>query len=193
MIWAAALGALVACSGGNKTAATAPISRVETVAVTQQGQEKDLDAFCEVRKDAATAPAFSLPTLDSPEPPRAQGWTWYSLWATWCVPCVAEMGLLKTWDAKLKAEGANASVRLVSVDAAVADVQRFQAAHADMMPTLRVAKQESVAGWLASMGLDAAASIPIHVFVDPQGKTRCVRVGAISEADYPTIKYLVTR
>jgi len=187
------LASILACGGGGSSTQPLTKSRVDAVAVTPQGQEKDLDAFCEVRKDAATAPTFSLPPLESAEPPRENAWTWYSLWATWCVPCIEEMPLLKQWDVKLKAEGAPTLIRFVSVDANAADLRRYTASHPDTPPTLRVEKQESVASWFSTLGLDSAASIPIHIFVDPKGRTRCVRVGAVSEADYGTIKYLVSK
>ena len=41
------------------------------------------------------------------------------------------------------------------------------------------------------LGLDRGAAIPIHVFVDPQQRVRCVRVGAVSEPDYKTVEHLL--
>jgi hypothetical protein len=44
-----------------------------------------------------------------------------------------------------------------------------------------------MSAFFQSAGLDAAAPIPIHVFVDPQQRVRCARAGAVHDDDYAAV------
>ena len=163
-----------------------PRSRVAAVAAPAGPQVK-LDAFCELQASADTATTLSWPELDGAAPPMAGRWSWVSLWATWCLPCIAELPLMKSWEQKLAAEGLPVAITHISVDARAEDLDKFRSANATAPKGPRVADQASVEPWLGSLGLDAGAAIPIHLFVDPDKKIRCVRVGAVSEADYRAV------
>jgi len=180
----------LACDGQQSAAPPATRSRVDAVLATgQQGQS--MDAFCEVSSPAGSAKRVSWPQLDGAMPAAGGGWTWDSLWATWCAPCLAEMPLLEKWEKSLNDEGLAISLRHVSVDAGAQDLARFRAQHADAPKGPRVADQAAVAPWLVGLGLDEGAAIPIHLFSDPQGRLRCVRVGAVSEPDYATVERML--
>jgi hypothetical protein len=56
---------------------------------------------------------------------------------------------------------------------------------------LRIADVALLPEWLATLGLDQTTPIPIHLFVDQEGRTRCIRTGAIGESDYGAVKRVV--
>lgn len=177
--------ALVACGGGAQKQQSAP-SRVEAIA--SEGESRLTQSFCDTHPESAKAPPFTLPPLDGASMPDDPGWTWVSFWATWCAPCIAEMPMMKQWEQRLGQEGLPVVIRFVSVDSSQEDITRFKASHANAPETLRLLKQESLAAWLPSMGLDPAGSIPLHLFVDEQNRVRCARQGAISASDYGAVK-----
>lgn len=181
---------LLACDGAEKPAAPPP-SRVEGVAAAPK-KETSLDDFCEVRSDAASAKTFALPTLDGPPMARDAGWTWVNLWATWCEPCVEEMPMLVQWQARLAKEGVNVALQFLSVDASAEDVTKWRGIHTNAPPSMRFAKSADLGPWLSSVGLDSSAVIPIHLFVDPDQKVRCVRMGAVGEPEYEVVKKVVS-
>lgn len=179
---------LLACNGDAQAPATAAPSRTEGVTVSTQKKQRSLDDFCEKHDAAATAATLTWPELDGAAPPRSSKWTWVNVWATWCGPCVAEMPMIKQWQAKLASEGVDVDLAYLSVDANAEDVTRFRAAHTDAPAGPRVKDYALVAPWVSSIGLDASAVIPIHVFVDPDQKIRCTRLGALEGADYAEVK-----
>ena len=183
-------GPLPGCGDSEPSAPPPSRSRVDAV-LAPAGDNVKLDAFCEVQGRGATAPSLSWPELDGAAPAASGGWAWVSLWATWCQPCLAELPMMKRWEERLQGEGHALAMQHISVDASAADLDSFRAGHPDAPAGPRVSDQASVEPWLASLGLDAGAAIPIHLFVDPQQHIRCVRVGAVSEADYPTVKHIL--
>jgi thiol-disulfide isomerase/thioredoxin len=153
-------------------------------------------AFCEKSFPARGPGAMplSLPRLRDfgGSRPKASGWTWVNLWATWCKPCVDEMGLLSKWGDAFGREGLAVSFELLSVD------------DDDARPALEQWKAKDLPGhvsWLSSpddlgpfferLGVDKAASIPVHVVVDSAGMVRCVRVGAIHQENWGAVRALI--
>jgi thiol-disulfide isomerase/thioredoxin len=181
-------GVFVTGCGPGTTDVPGP-SRVDVVLADDTG--KKLAGFCEVLAPADKAQTFAWPDLDGANPATVDGWQWVSLWATWCEPCLAEMPMIERWDTKLASEGVPVTIQHVSVDATSEDLTAFRAKHDDAPTGPRVADQAAVEPWLTSLGLDRGAAIPIHVFVDASDKVRCVRVGAVSEGDYRTVKHLL--
>jgi hypothetical protein len=180
---------LIACSDGESAAPTPtpPPSRVDAVAAAPKKQTSS-DDLCEVKSAAADAKLFALPTLDGPPMAKGAGWTWLNVWATWCEPCVEEMPMLVQWQARLAKEGVDVALQFLSVDAKAEDVTTWRGAHPLAPPSMRLGDSSQLAAWLTSVGLDASAVIPIHLFVDPDQKVRCVRMGAVSEPEYGAIK-----
>lgn len=185
----AVLGVIGAGCGGGTVDAPAP-SRVDVVLAEGDAGDK-LAGFCEVLVPADKAQAFVWPELDGAAPAVGEGWLWVGLWATWCGPCIEEMPLIERWDKRLESQGVAVTIRHVSVDASAEDLSGYRKKHADAPEGPRVEDQASVEPWLTSLGLDRGAAIPIHVFVDPQQRVRCVRVGAVSEPDYKTVEHLL--
>ncbi len=180
---------LTACA--DRSAPPPPASRVDAVKGTGK-RGPSVEEFCDKRHPAEAAPAFAMPAVTGPPvlPAAATttGWRWINLWATWCKPCVEEIPRLRQWTARL---GGRVTLELVSVDENDQVVEAFRAQHADIPPGPRLADLALLPAVLESIGLDDAAPIPIHVFVDPKGGIRCVRAGAVNEGDYPVIERIV--
>lgn len=178
---------LLACSGA--PAEPAP-SRVNAVAKATPDPRR-IASFCEVHAGADQAKPFQYPPMDTPPAPT-KSWRWVSLWATWCGPCIAEMPMLSKWKARLAEQGKPVDLQLISVDDTADVVERFKVKHPELdVGSLRAHSAAAMGGWLPQIGLDAGAPIPIHVFVDPEGRTRCVRTGAIDPGDYDTVKAIL--
>jgi thiol-disulfide isomerase/thioredoxin len=176
------------CAGGEPVAA--PASRVDAVAAPQVTPQQ-LEAFCDQRATAETARAFPLPATTPPLVP-ASTWRWINLWATWCGPCVAEMPTLARWEKRLANEAVPADLVFVSVDRTDAEVSRFLDKHPGLPHDVRLEPYDQLPAWFEALGVAPDTAIPLHVFVDPDGRVRCVRAGAINPADYPLVKALIS-
>jgi thiol-disulfide isomerase/thioredoxin len=185
LISVAALG-LGACKGDAK-APPAPASRTEG-AKTAGHQVASVDAFCDARAAAAAAPTFVWPALAGSAAPPAptKHWQWINAWATWCSPCREEMPRLLQWRDKLAAAGTQVDLTFVSIDDTPAQIAAFAKDHPFAASSLALGATDKGAAWLKSIGLDNGA-IPIHVIVNPDGKVRCVRAGAVREQDYDVV------
>lgn len=135
-------------------------------------------------------PTKPIPGYREPES-QPKAWRWINLWATWCGPCVEEMPLINRWKNALAAEGAPIDLELLSVDEDEATLVRWLKRP---MPG-RVRWLEDAAkldAYLQTLGLDSTSAIPIHALVDPDGALRCVRVGAIREQEFGSVRALIT-
>lgn len=182
------LVAASACSDPSTEPAQAA-QRFQAVAAPKKNV--NLDAFCDVRPGAASPRHFAMPELAAPAP-NVAGWRWLNVWATWCAPCVEEMPMIASWAPRLASEGAPVTLTLLSVDATDQDVATWQSGHPGSPATLRLRDPQLGAALFQSLGLDSAAPIPVHAFIDPQGNVRCARAGAIHETDYAAVKAVLT-
>ncbi len=174
---------------GQGASTTAPISRVESISAPKnQASESDL---CDVVKPAESAPMFAYPPLDTSAPPTA-GWRWINVWASWCGPCVEEMPLIARLRDDLRKDGVKVELVLLSVDQTAEAMSGFLASHPEAKGSLRLSEFKALEGWLSKVGLDAGATLPIHLFVDPNGKVRCARTGAVRETDLPLLKKVLS-
>ena len=48
-----------------------------------------------------------------------------------------------------------------------------------------------VGPWFMALGMEPDSVIPVHLFVDPADRIRCVRLGALEEDHYDTVKALL--
>ena len=101
------------------------------------------------------------------------------------------MPRLATFGQRLSAAGAKVALVFLSADETDAAVDEYRKAHPGTPEGPRLASAEALEPWLAGLGV-AGASLPVHVFVDPAGKVRCVRAAAIDDHDYAAIEALLT-
>ena len=186
LIWVVPVLAIAGCDGEGARSAPPP-SRVVAVAAA----EEEVEDLCDVAPAASEAPVLSLPALASGSAPAAGRARWLNVWATWCRPCVEEMPMLAEWTARMRAERADVELVFLSADATEEAVTAFRATHAGAPETLRIADPAALEAWVTTVGLDAGATLPIHVITDAQGRVRCARTGAVSEDDYERMRDLI--
>ena len=123
---------------------------------------------------------------------KAKGWTWVNVWATWCKPCVEEMGVLNRWRDAIAREGLPLAFELLSIDESSAQSALEEWAGKNLPGPIRwIRSEEDFGPFLDTLGVNRNAAIPIHVLVDPKGMVRCVRVGAIHEQNYGSVRDLI--
>lgn len=187
-----AFAVAIAVVGCNDNAAAPSQQRV--VAVTaERPRGQELEAFCDVHATGAGAKQLAFPPLDSPPtaPSKNATWRWVNVWATWCRPCIEEMPMILRWRDRLAQEGTPVELTFLSVDETAEIVDRYRKSHSGTPPSLRLSDHEALTGWLAGLGLDPGATLPIQIYADPDDRIRCVRSGALNEDHLPTVKRLI--
>lgn len=163
-----------------------------TLALAAAARKPRAQTILTPRQDAPVAlrGMDAMARTDPPVPPAAQDFTdadgrtvtladfigrgvVLNLWATWCVPCVAEMPALDALAGRL--EGSGIVIVPVSSDrGAAAVVRRFYAAHA--IAHLGI--------WLDPKGLAArgwgARGLPTTLIIDRQGREQARLEGGIA-------------
>jgi len=172
--------------GEEKKRARGSRDRVNAVRA-QHTEAANPEAMCDVFYPADKAPAFAWPKLAVAAPADAKtGWRWVNVWATWCKPCVEELPRLLKWRDARKKRGASVDLQLVSADETDEEIADFRKSHAWLPAGVRMADAEDLPG----CGVPGA-TLPVHVFVDPSGRVRCVRASAVEETDLPAIEKLL--
>lgn len=204
MTFASALVALVALGCAERNAPAPAETGRRTAAVKPRPRAQKAQAgFCEKTWPATGAGArrFTRPperplpgaAAVAPIPATAGRWTWYNLWATWCVPCIEEMGLLARWRAALEKEGRPIHIELLSIDADDATDALKTRIDKGLPGEVRWLRGDADLGpFMAHLDLAAHTPIPVHALVDARGMLRCVRVGAIHSQDYALVKSMLT-
>jgi thiol-disulfide isomerase/thioredoxin len=154
--------------------------------------EVSLAEFCDVRPDPGDGPRFTLPELDAGgAATETTGWGWINVWATWCSPCIEEMPRISSWEERLRKQVGPGDVVFLSADADAGDVVQFRAKHPEAPESARIASFDLLEPWLESIGLDSAAVLPIHVFLDSTDAIRCIRMGSVRDEDYDIVHRLI--
>ncbi len=98
-----------------------------------------------------------------------------NVFASWCVPCIAEAGVLK----QLKDSGV--AIDAIAIRDRPADVAEFLARHGD--PFDRIGSDENSRVQLAL----GSSGVPESFVIDGRGRIRYQHIGAIEPADVPVI------
>lgn len=194
-----ALFALAACNDDAKSDTPAP-SRFASV--KKEASTKAATAFCEKQwpgssTETGTRKYIEIPEKAVPGAPSVAGapkgsWKWVNLWATWCLPCVEEMGLLSKWKSSLEKDGVPIELELWSVDEEEAKLTEFMKKHSMPGRVRWLRAQDDLPGVLESLGADRMSAIPVHALVDGSGNLRCLRVGSVHDEDYGAVKTMLT-
>jgi thiol-disulfide isomerase/thioredoxin len=144
--------------------------------------------FCEQQPKTP----FQWPALDEAAPP-VQRFTWVNVWATWCAPCLEEMPMLREWDQAFDRDGVPVDLVFLSVDAKAEDVAKFRETHPDTPPSLRAKDAPRIQPWLAGLGIDGDAALPIHLLVSKDGTLECVRAGMMGKQYFDLLKTMAAR
>lgn len=184
-----ALGALGCSKDGGDQAGKAPPGRFD-VAKTKPKKTVSVDELCDVRPAAGAGPALTWPAL-SGEAPAGGRLRWINLWATWCKPCLEEMPMLRRFHDDMTRAGAGFELAFVSVDVDDEVVARFRGSHPEVPPGPRLARADDLPGFMKAIGLDESAPIPVHIFVGPDDKIRCVRAGGLREPDLEAVREIL--
>lgn len=186
------MGLAFSCGGGESAKSKSPSrSRVNAVAAKQKPQE-DLSEWCEITAAPEVAREFAFPRLAG-DVTSGSGWRWVNVWATWCKPCLEEMPMLASWRDRLARDEVAVDMIFLSVDADAETVAELRKSRPEIPEGPRIASVDDLPTWMASIGLDESSVLPIHLFVDPAERIRCVRMGGIGEHDYDTVKRVVTQ
>jgi thiol-disulfide isomerase/thioredoxin len=182
------LGSILGCGNDHDIEPEPPAVPGRVVAVAAADPANEDAGFCDVQPESR--PALALPDVEGRAGAIA-GRTWLNVWATWCRPCVEELPMLVRWQPRLAEGGARAALRFLSVDATAEEVSTFRASHPDVPESMRLTDPAALAPFVASLGLDPGATLPIHVFTDAEGRIRCVRTGSIAEEHFDTVARLL--
>lgn len=168
-------------------------------AVKREANNKAALAFCEKQwpvgegsKPFTAPPERPIPGAPAAVAPEPRAWTWVNLWATWCKPCVEEMGLLARWKDSLKRDGVALNVEFWSVDESEADLTTWLKQHRLPGQVHWLRSVEDLPPALERIGADKASAIPIHALVDGHGNLRCLRVGSVHDEDYGAVKSILS-
>jgi cytochrome c biogenesis protein CcmG/thiol:disulfide interchange protein DsbE len=128
-------------------------------------------------------PTFALPAvlpnkpgLTSTQLAGGQGPRLVNVFASWCVPCIAEMPMLQ----QLQREGMN--IDAIAIRDKADDIAAFLAEHGD--PFERIGNDPRSQ---AQMAL-GSAGVPESFLIDSKGIIRLQHVGPITADDLPTIR-----
>lgn len=126
-------------------------------------------------------PAFALPAAASDRPALASGDLsgqpkLLNVFASWCVPCIAEAPVL----AQMAASGI--TIEGIAIRDRPADVARFLARHGNPYRAIGADNDSSVQLALGSSG------VPETFVIDSKGIIRFQHIGPITEGDVPLIR-----
>ena len=165
------------------------------VGVQKSAAGKQAARLCDKTWEPGQGPAFALPPLRPLEggaAKPAKGWRWVNVWATWCTPCIEELGLLQRWREGFEKESLGVTFELLSIDESEAEGALKGWLKKNLPGQVHwLRAQADFDPWLESVQVERGAAIPIHLLVAPDDRLRCVRVGAIHDQDWGAARALV--
>ncbi len=192
----------LAASACNDTPQNAAVTTSSRFAAAKRAPTAAASSFCEVqfpkgeaRKPFVAPAARELPAsllTATAAPVAGKGWRWVNLWATWCHPCVEEMGLLTKWRDALRKDGVAIEMEMWSVDDDAPALEEFVKHHTLPGALHWMRASADLPATLSALGADPGSPIPVHALVDADNAVRCVRVGSVHEDDYGAIKALLS-
>lgn len=169
-----------ACEEQKSEAPAPPPSRYAAVTQKDTVTADQLEGFCDVKDKGP----LKLPDTQGPKEPT--GGRWINVWATWCKSCVEEIPMMQRWQ---KEHGI--TVHLVSADEEPGALPAFLKEHPSFPTSATMNEPDSLTEWMKSLGLDAGAGLPLHLFVSSDNQLRCARAGAVSEHHLALVKSLL--
>lgn len=193
---AVSLCLLSACTE-EKPAGPAP-SRFAAVKKDDASAQKAARTFCDATfpkgegaRKLADPPERAVP--GGAQPGRTAGhWRWVNLWATWCHPCVEEMGLLTRWRDTLRKDGVAIEMEMWSVDEDEPALTAYLQKNKLPGRVRWLRGVDDLGSFLESLGATKTSAIPVHALVDADDAVRCVRVGGVHDEDYGAVKAFLT-
>jgi len=154
-------------------------------------------SFSETQKAPKYEPPISreLPAAAKPYQIETsqKNWRWVNIWASWCGPCVEEFPLLAQWQKALRKEKINVDFEFWSMDEDGEKLVQSLKKLGGLPGSVHwVRSPDDVPPFFDGLNIEPMSPIPVHVLVDTQGKTRCVRVGKIGEDLYGSLRQLLS-
>lgn len=109
--------------------------------------------------------------------------TWVDFFASWCGPCKEELPRIEGFAARLAKDGVDVQLVHVSVDDDLRQLQAFFAT-SSMKSSLWLADGPAREGFLASLKMKPAPTLPEHALVAQDGSVKCFVEGAFVDGDY---------
>jgi thiol-disulfide isomerase/thioredoxin len=110
--------------------------------------------------------------------------TWLDFWASWCGPCKEEQPRIEGFAARLAKDGVDVQLLHVSLDDDLRQLQAFFAGSPTMKTSLWLSDGLAREGFLASLKMKAAPTLPEHALVSQDGTVKCFIEGALVDTDY---------
>lgn len=194
----AAAVSLLALMGCDEKKAEGPAPS-RFAAVKREASNKAATAFCEKQwplgeggRKYVEPPERPIPGAPVAGKDHPGAWKWVNLWATWCQPCVEEMGLLARWKDSLAKDGVALNLELWSVDEEEEKLTGWLQKSSMPGRVRWLRSVDDLGPALESLGTDKNSAIPIHALIDGNGNLRCLRVGSVHDEDYGAIKSMLT-
>ena len=118
---------------------------------------------------------------------KAHKLTWVDFFASWCGPCKEELPRLESFAARLAKDGLDVQLVHVSLDDDLRQLTAFFASEPTMKASLWLSDGPSREGFLSSLKMKPAPSLPEHAIVGQDGAAKCFVEGAFTDADYPEL------
>jgi hypothetical protein len=103
------------------------------------------------------------------------------------------MPMLLAWRDKLKAGGARVELAFVSIDEDERELTRFFAKQPanGVRASFWLSGDDARKAWFDSLGYQDEPTLPVHAFVNPDGKLACLVDGVLEPPDFASLERLL--